>query len=475
MAVSRDHDLSVALDRYAVWFVIGASYICRDLAIAVKCGVEAAVGVVTRQCEVPVSAIVIIAGSCDYDLCVALDRYAVCKIIRTSYIGRDLAIAVKCGIQAAVGAVTRQCEFIAAPNIAESCDHDLSVALDRYAECIIIGASYSCRDLAIAVKCGIQAAVGVVTRQCEVIVAPIIAVSCDHDHSVALDRYAACKIIGASYICRDLAIAVKGGIQAAVGVVTRQCEVPVAAIKAGSCDHDLSVALDRYAESSIIDASYICRDLAIAVKGGIEAAVGVVTRQYKFIGSPIIAGSRDQDLPVALDRYAVCFIIGASYSCRDLAIAVKCGIQAAVGVVARQCEVIVASIKADSCDHDLSVALDRYAACFISEASYSCRDLTITIKSGIEVASHQCALAENLRFQPSTIRSALNGPAFWTSDEELERGEQSTEPTEWFEPSKMQKEKTSPTPTALRIFRREFTMECLEAIRLAVALAPPIS
>jgi hypothetical protein len=62
----------------------------------------------------------------------------------------------------------------------------------------------------------------------------------------------------------------------------------------------------------------------------------------------------------------------------------------------------------------------------------------------------------------------------WTSDEELERGEQSTEPTEWFEPSKMQKEKTSPTPTALRIFRLECTMECLEVIRLAVALDAPI-
>ena len=234
-----------------------------------------------------------------------------------------------------------------------------------------------------------------------------------------MDRYAVCNISGASYSGRDLAIAVKCGIQAAVGVVTRQCEVPFAAINAGSCDHDLSVALDRY---------------------------------------------------------AVCNISGASYGCRDLAIAVKCGVQAAVGVVARQCEVIVASIKAESCDHDLSVALDRYAACFISEASYSCRDLTITIKCGIEVASHQRALAENLRFQPSTIRSALNaGPAFWTSDEELERGEQSTEPTEWFEPSKMQKEKTSPTPTALRIFRRECTMKYLEAIRLAVALDAPIS
>jgi hypothetical protein len=100
----------------------------------------------------------------------------------------------------------------------------------------------------------------------------------DHDLSVALDRYAVCTILCAE-VRRNLAIAVKGGVQATVGVVTRQCEVYVAVIRAGSSDHNLSVALDRDAGCSIIEVSYSCRDLAIAVKGSIEAAVGIVTRQ----------------------------------------------------------------------------------------------------------------------------------------------------------------------------------------------------
>ena len=153
-----------------------------------------------------------------------------------------------------------------------------------------------------------------------------------------MDRYAVCKIIGVSEVCRDLAIAVKGGVQAAVRVVTRQSEVPVAAIKAVSCDDDLSVALDRYAVCSIA-AAKVRRNLTIAVKVGIQAAVGVVTGQCELIVAAIIAVSCDDDLSVALDRYAMCRIMGASYSCRDLAIAVKGGIEAAVGVVTHQCEV----------------------------------------------------------------------------------------------------------------------------------------
>jgi hypothetical protein len=134
-----------------------------------------------------------------------------------------------------------------------------------------------------------------------------------------------------------------------------------------------------------------------------------------------------------------------------------------------------------TCDQDLSVALDRYAVCSIKGAAEFHRgevrrNLAIAIKCGIEVTSHQCAIAENLRLQPSTIRSALDSrPAFLTSDEKFERGEQPTERTEWFEPSKIQKERTPPTPTALRIFRRECTMRCLGAIRLVVALDSAIS
>ena len=264
------------MDRYAVCKIIGASYNCRDLAIAVKGGIEAAVGVVTRQCELSVHAIAIVAPSRDHDLSVALGGYAGCAIMVVSNLCCDLAIAVQGGIEAAVGVVTRQCEVFVTAIVAPSCDDDLSVALDRYACCKIIAVSYSCRDLAVAVKGGIEAAVGVVARQCELSVAAIVAPSCDHDLSVALDRYAECQII-ASYNCRDLAIAVKSGIEAAVGVVTRQREVIVAAIPAGSRDHDLSVALDHNAPCRRT-ASNRCRDLAIAVKGGIETAVGVVSR-----------------------------------------------------------------------------------------------------------------------------------------------------------------------------------------------------
>src|SRR4051812_14428471 len=85
-------------------------------------------------------------------------------------------------------------------------------------------------------------------------------------------------------------------------------------------------------------------DLAVAVEGRVQAAVRVVPRQGEVVFAaavPAVAG-RD-NLAVAVDGYSVDLVLRRPDGGRDDAVAVEGRVQAAVCVIARQGEVVVAA------------------------------------------------------------------------------------------------------------------------------------
>src|SRR5262249_2643275 len=151
------------------------------------------------------------------------------------------------------------------------------------------------------------------------------------------------------------------GVETAVGVVPGQAEVPPYARAAGHTGaargHDLAVGLERHAGAELTDAGEVGSDFAAGAEGRVEAAVGVVPGQGEILD--VVLGIEDgpqgPDPPVGLDRNAAPPAAGRAWQGgAALAAAAEAGVEAAVRVVTGQDEALPRG-------HDLAIGLDGQA------------------------------------------------------------------------------------------------------------------
>ena len=270
--------------------------------------------------------------------------------------GGEFAIAGEAGVQRAIAVVSHQCEVLIAAIPAVPCHQNLAVGL--HSDTLpgsIIGPD-SGGEYAVAGEGGVQRAVAVVTHHGEVVVA-VGAGPRHQDLAVGLHSDAVSFVMAQSNSRGEHAVAGEAGVQRAVAVVTHQCDVFVAAVPAGSRHQDLAVGLHGDAVSSVMARTNVRREHAVARETGVQRSVGVVTHQGEIIIAAVEASPCHQDLAVGLHGHAACSVIARTNGSSKLAVARETGIQRAVGVVTRQCEVIIAAVIAGSCHHNLAVGL----------------------------------------------------------------------------------------------------------------------
>ena len=197
-------------------------------------------------------------------------------------------------------------------------------------------------DAVAAAEGGIERAVGGVADERKVVVAAVIAVACDDDLPVRLDRDAPAPIVIRTNVGRDFAAGAEGRVERAIGVVTHQREVVVRTVGGSAPDHDLPVGLDCDADPPIVTRTNGGRDLAASAEGGVERAIGVVTHQRELIDT-VGGGAPDHDLPVGLDCDAQAKIVTRTNGGGDLASGAEGGVERSIGVVTHQRELIDAT------------------------------------------------------------------------------------------------------------------------------------
>ena len=243
------------------------------LATAAEAGIQAAIWVVAHQGEIAEVVIVASVGVPGGDeLTVWLQEQGVGFIPVAEEIGGELAIAVEGGIQAAIGVVARQGEIpiYVLLSVTHTGDDQLAIRLHDQGIGLILFAEEVGGHLAIAVEGCVQAAIGVVARQGKIVVRVAYKPGSDelavrlHDQGIGFLRTAA-EVGG------HPAIAIEGWVQAAIGVVARQGEVVAAAVDEGIPGHnELAVRLYDQGTGFIITIEEVGGHLAIAVEGGVE-------------------------------------------------------------------------------------------------------------------------------------------------------------------------------------------------------------
>ena len=255
--------------------------------------------------------------------------------------------------------VARQGEVKTVASICTSRRYEFAIGLDSQGESHVKAAGEVSGDPAAATEGRVQAAIRVITRQGEVKISAGICIPRYHQLAISLDGEGAGLGRVAREVSGDPAVAVEGGVQTAVGVVACQGEIKLSAGRRIPCYHQLTVSLDGEGEDLLRAAGEVGGDPAVAVKGGVQAAIGVIARQGEV---KINAGKRTprhHQFAIGLDGKGEGHIRAAGEVGGDPAVEVESGVQAAVGVVARQGEVKIAKADARAPrHHQLAVGLD---------------------------------------------------------------------------------------------------------------------
>src|SRR5262249_46684388 len=157
-------------------------------------------------------------------------------------------------------------------------------------------------------------------------------------------------------------VPVKGGVEAAVGVVADHGDIVLAAVVAGAGDDDLAIPVDGHAVGAIIQGANGSRQHAGPAKGGVETPVGVIADESEVVGAPDVAIAGDDDLAVAVDGDASGHVIAGTDVGGYLSCSVKGGVETAVGVVPDHGKIIVGCrAGARAGNDDLAVAVDGHA------------------------------------------------------------------------------------------------------------------
>ena len=238
-------------------------------------------------------------------------------------------------------------------------------------------------ELAIAVEAPIQAAIGIVARQGKVIVAAVIGETNDNDLAICLHSHGPAHIIQAIEVSGEQAAGAKSAIQAAIGVVARQGEIiAIAAVGVRLPSHNDSAICLQGNGITIIIAAEVSDHEAAGAKTGVQAAVIVVARQGKVLASA--AGGNDLAIRLNDDTHGI--VVAAEVSDDDAAGA-EAGIQGAVIVVTRQAKVAAAAGAGAPCHNELAIGLQGQTAAIAVVGESSGYQATVT-EAGIQRPAH---------------------------------------------------------------------------------------
>ncbi len=280
-----------------------------------------------RQGEIVVTDSVSISGR--HDLAIDLHRQSIGLIKAAAEIGGEQAIATEGGVQAAIGIVAHQGEIIVTDNPGISGDQDLAIGLHRHSLGIIIAATDSGGEQTIAAEGGVQTAIGVVAHQGEIIVTADPGIPSNYDLAIGLHRHITGYIMAAADSGGEQAIAAEGGVQTAIGIVARQGEIVVTASFSIPGDHDPAIGLHRHGMGIIIVAAEIGGEQAIAAEGGVQAAIGVVAHQGEIVVTVSVSSPGGHNLAIGLQGNSKSSIIATAESGDDQAVAAEGSVQAA--------------------------------------------------------------------------------------------------------------------------------------------------
>ena len=378
VGIARGDDLPVRLQRHGKRLVGASGKVGPHLAAGAEAGVQAAVRVAPNDEHVIPS---VSGGGRAHgdDLPVRLDRHGVGIVVASGDAGQHLAVGVEGGVQAAVGVVTGQGQVVVAgPVVGVARGNDLPVRLElQPAVSTVVAAGEVGEHPAVGVEVRIEAAVGVVTGEGEVVGARVVGGAGGHDLPVGLDRHAVGAVGASGEVGQDLAAGAEARVQAPVRVVTCQGKVGVAVVGPVTGHDDFSVRLDRRCISIVIPAAHVGQDPAVPVKAGVQAPVRVVTNHGKLARATGAGRARHHDLPVTLNDDGA-GVARHPHTGRDRSSRAEVGVQGPIHVVAGDAE---GPVVARAGDHQLAVRLAR--------------DGVFVVRARRETRRHPAALAED--------------------------------------------------------------------------------
>ena len=254
-----------------------------------------------------------------------------------------------------------QGEIVVAAAMRPARHQDIAVALDRHLLADILPpVEIDCRNSG-GVERGVEAAVAVVAHEGKVLITAVVRLTRHQYPAVALDGDALGRIVASPHGRPDNAIGAERRIEAAIDVVAHDGKILVAAIMGLARHENAAVTLNRNVVTDIRPPDDGRRDNAVGAEGRVEAAVGVVTHQGEVPVHAGIVRARRKDLAIALERDVIEEIVARPDGRDDPTVGAEGLVETAVGVVACEGEIAVAAIGGVAGNHDLAVALDRDA------------------------------------------------------------------------------------------------------------------
>ncbi len=306
-AIPRQQYLAIALRGDVVGNIIPGADGGGHLAASTEGGIQAAIAVVAHQGEIKIGAVGTVARQ-QY-LAIVLQRQAVAHVMGGANAGSDDAGTAEGGIQRTVCVIPRQYKVVIGAIEVVAADHNLAVLLDHHTVGFIRPGAHGSSHLAASTEGGIQAAIAVVTHQCQIIVGAVEAIPSHHNLAVCLQVNTpadiGCRPDGRS----QFAIGIKGGIQRTTGRQPDHGEIVVGADPAIARHHNPAIVLHRQAGGKIIRRAHGNHGNAGHAKGGVQTAVGVVTNHLEVVVGAVEDVARHQHLAVGLYRHGVGHVV----------------------------------------------------------------------------------------------------------------------------------------------------------------------
>src|SRR4030095_3321791 len=130
---------------------------------------------------------------------------------------------------------------------------------------------------------------------------------------------------------------VKADVRRAVGVEARDCKSSALTVCCISGDDNFAVALHSDT-AAVVEFTKVRSCFAGSVEGGVESPVCVIPRDREIVVTGEKHVSHDDNLPVALQSYAICAIGVASDLGHNLARFAKPWVERAIGIVSHHSE-----------------------------------------------------------------------------------------------------------------------------------------
>ena len=352
-AGTGDQDPPIRLHRQRARPIDAVAEIGEHPAIMRERGVEAAIDVVAGQCDVAVARVDLrLPGH--HDAAVGLQRHAEGQIIIRAHVGQHPTATAEAGIETAINVVTRQREIVADAVVGDAGGDDPAVGLQRQAPCRIRTAGKIGQYFATDAERHVQRAVAVVAQQREVAGLKIASAAGDHDPAIALQHCAVGSGAAGADRGDHLAAVAETGIDTAVGIQAQQREI---AAVAGQ--HNAAIGLQRDAPGDVVAGAEHDDHLAANAETAIEAAVGGVAGEREIVVDAVAAAPGHQHATIGRGGDRVSTVDARTNGGGDPAGLAEGGIELAVGAIARQREIAVGVGAAAAGQQDAAVSQHR--------------------------------------------------------------------------------------------------------------------